>query len=169
VAPPDTHSQANQTTLEKIKEMHGKKALPPDRIIPTVGQNIGAVDVGGTKLTVWDLGGQERLQKLWSQYYEDADGVLFVIDSADEARFPEAKEALERVMGDPELSTAKPVLVLANKQDLDDAALPGTVAEAIGLPEWTTARSAHIQSMSALSGEGIQAGLDWILAAMSRA
>jgi hypothetical protein len=35
--------------------------LPPDRVVPTVGLNIGRVEDENAKLVFWDLGGQVRL------------------------------------------------------------------------------------------------------------
>lgn len=37
---------------------------------------------------------QERLRVIWNKYYSESHGVVFVIDSANEARFQEAKETL---------------------------------------------------------------------------
>lgn len=48
-----------QTLLEKLKTRYTNlEGLPPDRIVPTVGLNIGRVEVSNAKLVFWDLGGQ---------------------------------------------------------------------------------------------------------------
>uniref|UniRef100_F6HDE9 ADP-ribosylation factor-related protein 1 n=1 Tax=Vitis vinifera TaxID=29760 RepID=F6HDE9_VITVI len=52
--------KAGKTTLlEKLKALYTNlEGLPPDRIVPTVGLNIGRVELSNTKLVFWDLGGQ---------------------------------------------------------------------------------------------------------------
>ncbi|WVY93755.1 hypothetical protein V8G54_032843 [Vigna mungo] len=52
--------KAGKTTLlEKMKSMYSNiEGIPPDRIIPTVGLNIGRIEVTNSKLVFWDLGGQ---------------------------------------------------------------------------------------------------------------
>jgi GTPase SAR1 family protein len=35
------------------------------------------------KLQVWDLGGQESLRSAWDAYYENAEAVIYVVDSAE--------------------------------------------------------------------------------------
>ncbi len=47
-------------------------------------------------------------------------GIIFVVDSADEERFPEVREELHKILSDNELLKV-PVLVMANKQDLPNA------------------------------------------------
>lgn len=40
----------------------------------------------GLSLTVFDMSGAGRYRPLWEQYYCEAQGVLFVLDSADRLR-----------------------------------------------------------------------------------
>jgi len=48
-----------QTLLEKLKSIYLKgEGLPHDRIVPTVGLNIGRIEDANVKLVFWDLGGQ---------------------------------------------------------------------------------------------------------------
>jgi ADP-ribosylation factor related protein 1 len=37
-----------------------RKGLSPDKIVPTVGLNIGRVTMGNIEMLFWDLGGQVR-------------------------------------------------------------------------------------------------------------
>merc|ERR1712159_783111 len=51
--------------------------------IPTIGFNVEAVTYKNITFTVWDVGGQDKIRPLWRHYYEDAHGVIFVVDSND--------------------------------------------------------------------------------------
>ena len=51
--------------------------------IPTIGFNVETVNYKNISFTIWDVGGQDRLRKLWRHYYKDNDALIFVIDSAD--------------------------------------------------------------------------------------
>ena len=66
---------------------------------------------------------------MWSKYYRDCHGVVFLIDSSDPDRFKEVKEELRTTIqkceyygiGDLAANTDLedlPILVCANKQDL---------------------------------------------------
>lgn len=86
-----------QTFLEQSKTRFNKnyKGMSLSKITTTVGLNIGTVDVGKARLMFWDLGGQEELQSLWDKYYAECHGVIYVIDSTDEERLSESKEAFD--------------------------------------------------------------------------
>jgi hypothetical protein len=42
--------------------------------------------------TVWDVGGQEKLRPLWKHYFNNTDGLIFVVDSADRERVTRAAQ-----------------------------------------------------------------------------
>ena len=111
------------TLLEQMKGVFRKveagKGIPLEKIPPTVGLNIGRMDVGSSRAIFWDLGGQSSLRSIWDKYYSEAHGLMYVVDSADAARFEEAKAALDALLCHPHLSGI-PLLFFANKQDLSD-------------------------------------------------
>ncbi|KAI3947177.1 hypothetical protein MKW92_011525, partial [Papaver armeniacum] len=53
-----------------------------DRIVPTVGLNIGRIEASNTKIIFWDLGGQSGLRPIWEKYFEEAHAIIYVIDVA---------------------------------------------------------------------------------------
>jgi len=45
-------------------------------------------------LNVWDIGGQKAIREYWKNYYDNCDGIIFVVDSSDEERIKEVNEEL---------------------------------------------------------------------------
>ncbi|KAJ0011075.1 hypothetical protein Pint_33868 [Pistacia integerrima] len=102
----------------------------------------------------------EQIRPLWRHYFQNTQGLIFVVDSKDRERISEARNELHRILGDNELSRAT-VLVLANKQDFQDAMPASEVADKLGLHSLGQRRW-YIQSTSATSGQGLYEGLDWL-------
>lgn len=160
--------KAGKTTLlEKLKPIYSNlEGLSPDRIVPTVGLNIGRLEISNTKLVFWDLGGQIGLRAIWEKYYEEAHAVIFVIDASSPSRFEDSKSALEKVLRHEDLRGA-PVLILANKQDLPDAASAEEIARYLDLKELDE-RSYMFEAVSARDGQGIRTAMDWLVEVMER-
>uniref|UniRef100_A0A8B9SZ65 ADP-ribosylation factor-like protein 13A n=1 Tax=Anas platyrhynchos TaxID=8839 RepID=A0A8B9SZ65_ANAPL len=84
------------------------------------------------EVTLVDLPGAQRFRSAWRSHYSTAHGLLFVLDSSDLARMEEARKALSRVLSHPDVS-GKPLLLLANKQDVAAALLPCELIERLAL------------------------------------
>ncbi|RXM31309.1 hypothetical protein EOD39_7127 [Acipenser ruthenus] len=85
---------------------------------PTIGFNVEMLELEKQlSLTVWDVGGQDQMRPNWKHFLEDSDGLVFVVDSTDEARLEEAKKELKRVLKHDNMKEI-PLMVLANKQDV---------------------------------------------------
>ncbi|KAL8543931.1 hypothetical protein ACS0TY_004471 [Phlomoides rotata] len=160
--------KAGKTTLlEKLKSHFSNlEGLPPDRIVPTVGLNIGRVEVSNTKLAFWDLGGQPGLRSIWEKYYEEAHAVIYVVDAACPSRFEDSKSALEKVLHHEDLQGA-PVLILANKQDLEDAVPTDELAQYLDM-KMLNELVHTFQAVSAFDGLGIKESVNWLVDAMER-
>ena len=100
--------------------------------IPTIGFNVETVRQGSLDLTLWDLGGGDKLRPLWQHYFDGTVAVIYVVDSTDRERFPEAREELEMFLTNSNFTSAI-FLVLCNKTDLATAASMGEVWEGLGL------------------------------------
>merc|ERR1712186_21963 len=71
--------------------------------IPTVGFNVETVEYKNINFTVWDVGGQDKIRKLWRYYYQGTQGLIFVVDSNDRDRVQDAREELTKILNDDEL------------------------------------------------------------------
>jgi ADP-ribosylation factor-like protein 1 len=101
--------------------------------VPTIGFNVETLTYKNITFSVWDLGGQDSIRPYWRCYYTEATAALiFVIDSADEARLGIVKREIETLLGEKELRGAA-LLVFANKQDIQGALSEGEIAERLEL------------------------------------
>lgn len=62
--------------------------------IPTIGFNVETVEYKNICFTVWDVGGQDRIRPLWRHYFQNTQGLIFVVDSNDRERIAEAEREL---------------------------------------------------------------------------
>jgi len=140
--------------------------------IPTIGFNVETVEYKNISFTVWDVGGQDKIRPLWRQYYQNTQGIIFVVDSNDRERIDDtsgaensAKEELNRMLSEDELRDAV-LLVFANKQDLPQAMSVQEITERLGLNQLRN-RTWFIQAACATSGDGLYEGLDWLSKTLS--
>ena len=67
--------------------------------IPTIGFNVETVEYKNICFTVWDVGGQDKIRPLWRHYFQNTQGLIFVVDSNDRERIGEAQEELQKMVG----------------------------------------------------------------------
>ncbi|VDL87781.1 unnamed protein product, partial [Nippostrongylus brasiliensis] len=96
------------------------------------GFNVETVEYKNISFTVWDVGGQDKIRPLWRHYFQNTQGLIFVVDSNDRERVGEAREELMRMLAEDELRDAV-LLVFANKQDLPNAMNAAEVTDKLGL------------------------------------
>ncbi|KAG6382252.1 hypothetical protein SASPL_158113 [Salvia splendens] len=118
------------------------------------------VEYKNISFTVWDVGGQDKIRPLWRHYFQNTQGLIFVVDSNDRDRVVEARDELHRMLNEDELRDAV-LLVFANKQDLPNAMNAAEITDKLGLHSLRQ-RHWYIQSTCATSGEGLYEGLDWL-------
>ncbi|XP_058730351.1 uncharacterized protein LOC131623950 [Vicia villosa] len=146
---------AGKTTI--LYKLHIGEVLST---VPTIGFNVEKVQYKNVIFTVWDVGGQEKLRALWRHYFNNTDGLIYVVDSLDRERIGKAKQEFQNIINDPFMLNSV-ILVLANKQDLRGAMTAREVCDGLGLFDLKN-RKWHIQSTCALKGDGLYEGLDWL-------
>ncbi|KAI7823081.1 ADP-ribosylation factor family-domain-containing protein [Kickxella alabastrina] len=122
--------------------------------IPTIGFNVETVTYKNIKFQVWDLGGQTSIRPYWRCYYANTDAVIYVVDSCDRDRIGTSRDELASMLSEDELKQA--VLLVAAE-----------VSDALDLPKLKN-RQWGIYKTSALKGEGLDVGLDWLVNAIDR-
>lgn len=125
------------------------------RTLPTIGFNVDTVTpCKGLTLTVWDIGGQDKIRQLWKHYYTTTEGIIYIVDSADENRFEEAASELGNILRERDVSKT-PLVVMANKQDLPNAKSIKEIKSALHLDKLEDSSIFHIQGCCAVQGDGI--------------
>ncbi|KAH0626714.1 hypothetical protein JD844_001837 [Phrynosoma platyrhinos] len=128
---------------------------------PTIGSNVEEIVLRKTHFLMWDIGGQETLRSTWNTYYSNTEFVILVIDSTDRERLTVTKEELYKMLAHEDLRNAA-VLIFANKQDIKNSMSTSEISKFLTLSSikdhpW------HIQGCCALTGEGLPAGLEWMI------
>lgn len=149
---------AGKTSIfHKLKDDHDNEktrtvADNSDATTPTIGYNHRHLLIGKrTVASVWDLGGHPDVRGNWLRYLSKADGIVFVVDSSDPARFGEARVALRRCA---EGVMRVPVMVLANKQDKMSAVDARQLARELELEDALAGRRWKIESCSTTTRYG---------------
>lgn len=153
------------TLLEKVKSIFTPEAkiIPVNRITTTVGQNVATIPIEKSLLKFWDIGGQESLRTLWSEYYDHCHGIIFVVDSSDRARIEECQKTLLSVVQDETILESIPILMLANKQDVPDHMEVEDIKEIFNkIAEHLSARDSRVLPISAITGDGVKESVEWL-------
>jgi len=84
---------------------------------PTVGFSPVQFQTDRHDLCIFDLGGGQNFRGIWSHYFHDCHGMIYVMDAADEKRLEESAKLFKEVVQNKYMR-GKPVLIFANKKDL---------------------------------------------------
>jgi ADP-ribosylation factor related protein 1 len=81
------HDLGNDDPGESRRSTAASQIPQLSKILPTVGLNIGRLEVRGVNTIIWDLGGQAGLRSIWDKYYPDTHGLIWVVDCSDPSRY----------------------------------------------------------------------------------
>lgn len=187
-------SNENTNAESNSQERSTTSILKSKRILPTVGQNTTTIKFEASdklspfasqfkniNLKFWDLGGQRSLRNMWSRYYKQCHGIIFIIDSTDTERFQECYETLIEIAHDDNWLVSGdndteetigidgtvnvPILMLANKQDLPQAVdlVSLKTGVFIKLVSELEATDSKLLPVSVLENQGLKESLEWLV------
>ncbi|KAL3332077.1 hypothetical protein AABB24_032605 [Solanum stoloniferum] len=113
-------------------------------------------------LNIWDVGGQKTIRSYWRNYFEQTDGLVWVVDSSDLRRLDDCRYELHNLLKEERLSGAS-LLIFANKQDIQGALSPDEIAKVLDLEAMDNSRHWRIVGCSAYTGDGLLEGFDWLV------
>lgn len=129
--------------------------------IPTVGFNMRKVVKGRVTMKCWDLGGQPRFRGMWERYCRNVTAIVFLVDSADQAKLDTASIELHSLVSKDTLKGI-PLLVLANKNDLHGSLGVDDVIERLALGK-VEGREVSCYSISVKESRNLDCVVEWLL------
>ncbi|XP_065548511.1 ADP-ribosylation factor-like protein 9 isoform X2 [Lathamus discolor] len=115
------------SVLHSLATNHVKRS-----VAPTEGFNAICVNTEELQMEFLEIGGSESLRSYWKMYLPKVLLLIYVVDSADHARLPVAKQLLHQLIQN---NSTLPVVVLANKQDLEGAYCITDIHDALALSD----------------------------------
>eukprot|EP01006_Ploeotia_vitrea_P000428 TRINITY_DN103035_c0_g1_i1.p1 TRINITY_DN103035_c0_g1~~TRINITY_DN103035_c0_g1_i1.p1 ORF type:complete len:743 (+),score=79.72 TRINITY_DN103035_c0_g1_i1:82-2310(+) len=135
----------------------------PGATIPTVGFSTEKIPYRNHAIVMWDVGGQEKLRHYWSNFLQNTDAIIFVVDTADHERLQETKVELEKI--EQATPPTTPILILANKQDINSAV---PVTSLLSFYSFANTRQWLLRGCSCEDVSGLIEGLDWVINAINK-
>ncbi|XP_043279112.1 ADP-ribosylation factor-like protein 3 [Venturia canescens] len=111
-------------------DAHGNSyKIPP---APTHGFAVYRLKNGPYTYNVWEFGGAEDTRTYWSNFLQDTDLLIFMVDASNATKLSLAVSTLKELLGDQRMDNV-PILVVANKQDEQNALRLEQVKDALDL------------------------------------
>lgn len=140
----------SQLSMEKVKDKG-----------PTLGLDVKSFKQGSVTMNVWDLGGHVNYRPEWVHYAVGCDVILFVVDSSDKEKIPQAKLELHKLLSE-KLMNNIPLLVIGNKIDLPGHLNEKEIIEQMSL-DYLDKNQWLVIMASALNGTNIEQVIDWLI------
>ena len=125
---------------------------------PTFHPNYDNLVVGNVQFHTFDLGGPESSRQLWRNYWENIDGIVFLVDAVDSKRFNEAKKELHNILKEDKLEDT-PILILGNKIDRLQATSKETLRTQLNFP---LKKNVELFMCSVVKNIGYKEGFEWL-------
>ena len=125
---------------------------------PTFHPNYDTLIVGNVQFHTFDLGGHKSSRQLWRNYWEDIDGIVFLVDAVDSRRFDEARKELLSILREDKLNET-PILVLGNKIDLSRAVSEKVLRDRLSFPQ---KKNVKLFMCSIVLNIGYKTAFEWL-------
>ena len=145
------------TIITKLKDLKDGEVV---EIFPTPFINCKRVKYENKDINCIEVSGLRRYRKIWKNFYDEVDGIMFVIDSSDLSRMKIVKELIQEM--DKDINKMMPVVFLVNKQDLENCLSVDQVKNFIELDRFDTNFVWKLVRTISYTGLGIKEGIDFI-------
>ena len=131
--------------------------------IPTIGFNVETIENESQEknITLWDIGGNKMVRKLWKQYFCNTNGLIWVYDMSKKEKYEESQNELKSILNDPDIKSDIPLLIIANKSDLNKEG--NSINDYInGIQDCLSNRPYFIKECNYDDLDSYKDGLDWL-------
>ena len=150
---------AGKTSI--ITKLKGLESGERFEIFPTAFLNCARITLNNKKFNCIEVSGLKRYRKVWKNFYNEVDGIIFVIDGTDVGRMHLIKSLITDL--DNNLEKNIPDVFMVNKQDVVDKSLNvEQVKNIIEIDRMATDFNWHIVKSVSYTGEGINEAFDYI-------
>ena len=132
----------------------------PQNYTPFIGFACETYEFKGMTFTLFDVGGCDKIRPLYKHFFTNSKALIFMVDSTDRERFDIVEKEFKYLLDSQELIGC-PFLIMANKQDLESAMSLQEITEKLKLNN-VFDRYWKVQGTCAITGQGLDEGLDWI-------
>lgn len=156
---------AGKSTL--IKCLKSDKNLSD--VTPTVGFEPHEIQHNSKSIKLYDLGGSERVRDIWKHYLSESYAFIYVIDSSNRARINQNRTVFSNFVENSKV-VGKPILVIGNKQDLNNSLDESEIVQYLNLEELANKFEipCRVETCSVLNpidtqiNFSLRIGLDWL-------
>ena len=153
------NSSGKSTILNKLKPSLCQQA----DVKPTNGFETPWIPFKQYRMRFSDMSGEADFRPLWQNHADNVDGIIFVVDSSDTTRFPMAKEEFHAIVNLPAIQSRPiPILILANKNDLEESAPLDLIEKSLDTASIAN-HATNIMSVCAFYPKEIFKGLEWLV------
>ncbi|KZC09895.1 ADP-ribosylation factor-like protein 13B [Dufourea novaeangliae] len=141
-------------------------------VLPTIGFRTVSLKYKSYTVKLYDIGGNSQIRSLWTKYYSGIHGLIYVVDASDISRLTENKVVFGELISH-ECISGKPLLLLANKQDVNGAIDELDLVENLDIEHAANTMKCptRVEICSCIEGEsqlkdstiGIKNGYKWLL------
>lgn len=153
------NGSGKSTLIDKLKPVVCQKRT----VEPTKGYEIVWVPYKRYYIKFLDMSGTSNYRSIWSSHTDNVQSLVFVIDSSDTMSFPSAREELHNILETPYLSKHRvPLLILANKNDLEESAPIEVISSELNVDS-ITSRPVLIKSVCSFYPQELFQAIDWLM------
>ena len=146
-------------TVGKTKLLYKLKLNEDVQTIPTIGFNVETISYKDREITIWDVGGGDKIKALWKHYFNKMKCIIFMVDLSKNDRIEEYINAFNILLNQHKDYINIPIIIFGNKFNGIKTFEPNEILQKT---ELSPVLSPYIIEGNVLTGEGLDDLLEYI-------